>query len=97
MGVAPAATLHPVRVLGCDGGGRASDVVAGLEWTAAHVAATRAAVAPYGGTWPSVVGRCRFTLSNPRSERLEFSSYKRNMANRFQNLVQNSTCGATPW
>ena len=29
VGVAPAATLHPVRVLGCDGGGRASDVVAG--------------------------------------------------------------------
>ena len=30
-------------------------IVAGLEWTAAHVAATRAAVAPYGGSWPSVV------------------------------------------
>lgn len=28
VGVAPSAVIHPVRVLGCDGGGRASDVVA---------------------------------------------------------------------
>jgi subtilisin family serine protease len=28
VGVAASAVVHPVRVLGCDGGGRASDVVA---------------------------------------------------------------------
>ena len=34
-GAASLATLHAVRVLDCDGGGRVSDVLAGLEWTRA--------------------------------------------------------------
>ena len=36
-GAAPLATLHSVRVLGRDGGGRVSDVLAGLEWTRAFL------------------------------------------------------------
>ena len=32
VGVAPASTVHAVRVLGCIGGGSASGVIAGLEW-----------------------------------------------------------------
>ncbi len=36
FGVAKAATLLPVRVLGCDGSGYLSYVVAGLDWVAAH-------------------------------------------------------------
>lgn len=31
-GVAKAATVHPVRVLGCSGNGRNSDVIAGINW-----------------------------------------------------------------
>jgi len=31
-GVAPQVTLVPVRVLGCEGEGRASDVITGLDW-----------------------------------------------------------------
>ncbi|MBK6853150.1 MAG: S8 family serine peptidase [Burkholderiales bacterium] len=35
-GVAPGATLWPVRVLGCAGGGSLSGVIAGLDWVRAH-------------------------------------------------------------
>lgn len=57
VGVAPSSVvIHPVRVLGCGGGGRASDVVAGLEWIAAHVMSARAAArASSSGAWPAVV------------------------------------------
>ena len=33
-GVAKGVTLHPVRVLGCDGSGSASGVIAGIDWVA---------------------------------------------------------------
>ena len=36
VGVAPAARLVSVRVLDCDGNGRVSDVVAGIDWVARH-------------------------------------------------------------
>ena len=39
VGVAPEAALHSVRVLGRDGRGRVSDVLAGLEWTRAFLEA----------------------------------------------------------
>lgn len=38
-GIAKSSTVVPVRVLNCDGGGYMSDVVAGLDWVAAHHAA----------------------------------------------------------
>ncbi|WP_261775460.1 S8 family peptidase, partial [Kocuria turfanensis] len=44
-GVAKAATVVPVRVLDCDGAGYMSDVVAGLDWVAAHHTAGTPAVA----------------------------------------------------
>ncbi len=44
-GVAKAATVIPVRVLDCAGSGYTSDVVAGLDWVAAHHPAGAAAVA----------------------------------------------------
>ena len=44
-GVAKAATVVPVRVLDCTGGGYMSDVVAGLDWVAAHHTAGVPAVA----------------------------------------------------
>lgn len=43
-GIAKSSTVVPVRVLGCDGGGRMSDVVAGLDWIAGHHAAGTPAV-----------------------------------------------------
>ena len=39
VGTAPEAALHSVRVLGRDGRGRVSDVLAGLEWTRAFLEA----------------------------------------------------------
>jgi subtilisin family serine protease len=35
-GVAKGVTLHPVRVLGCDGSGANSAIIAGLDWVAAN-------------------------------------------------------------
>ncbi len=35
-GVAKSATVHPVRVLGCNGGGAVSDVISGINWVAAY-------------------------------------------------------------
>lgn len=43
VGVAPGARIHALKVLGCDGGGWISDVMAAVDWTAAN--ATRPAVA----------------------------------------------------
>lgn len=34
FGMAPEATIHPVRVLGCDGGGSTSSILSGLNWVA---------------------------------------------------------------
>ncbi len=34
FGMAPAAKLHPVKVLGCDGGGSTSAILSGLNWVA---------------------------------------------------------------
>ncbi|MFF2345168.1 S8 family serine peptidase, partial [Pseudarthrobacter sp. NPDC058119] len=44
-GVAKAATVVPVRALGCDGSGFDSDVIAGLDWIASQHAAGTPAVA----------------------------------------------------
>lgn len=35
-GVAKGVTLHPVRVLGCDGSGSTSGVIAGIDWVIKH-------------------------------------------------------------
>lgn len=56
-GVAKAATVVPVRVLDCNGSGYNSDVVAGLDWIAAHHTAGTPAVAnlSLGGAASSAV------------------------------------------
>ena len=36
FGVAKLVTLHSVRVIGCDGNGYVSDVIAGIDWTTAY-------------------------------------------------------------
>lgn len=43
VGVAPGARVHALKVLGCDGSGWTSDVLAAVDWTSAN--ATRPAVA----------------------------------------------------
>ncbi|MDE8587070.1 S8 family serine peptidase [Arthrobacter sp. NQ4] len=45
FGVAKSASVVPVRVLGCDGSGYDSDVIAGLDWIASQHAAGTPAVA----------------------------------------------------
>lgn len=40
-GVAKGVTLHPVRVLNCDGRGYVSSVLAGIDWVTAHQASHR--------------------------------------------------------
>ena len=52
FGVAKSASVVPVRVLGCDGSGYDSDVIAGLDWIASQHAAGTPAVAnlSIGGT-----------------------------------------------
>lgn len=53
-GVAKQATIVPVRVMGCDGSGWVSQVIAGLEWARAHHQAGAPAVANISlGSQPS--------------------------------------------
>ena len=53
LGVAPAASLKAISVLGCDGSGSVSTVLAGLDWLARNHAASSVAVLPFSGA-PSV-------------------------------------------
>ncbi len=56
LGVAPEVRLVAVRVLGCDGSGRTSDVLAGIEWVTQHHAAGHPTVANLSlGGGPSAV------------------------------------------
>ena len=48
-GVAKRATVHPVRVLGCDGGGSMSGVIAGVEWVAENAEKPAVANLSLGG------------------------------------------------
>jgi len=50
-GVAKQATVHAVRVLGCDGGGTVSGAIAGIDWVISHVSGQRSA----GQAWPAVI------------------------------------------
>jgi subtilisin family serine protease len=56
-GVAKNATIVPVRVLGCDGSGSYSGIIAGIDWTIAHHQAGTPAVAnmSLGGGFSSAV------------------------------------------
>lgn len=48
-GVAKKATLHPVRVLGCNGSGSNSNVIAGIDWVAANAVKPAVANMSLGG------------------------------------------------
>ncbi|XP_004363407.1 peptidase S8 and S53 [Capsaspora owczarzaki ATCC 30864] len=49
-GVAKNVTVHPVRVLGCDGEGAISDVIEGVAWVTANAIPPAVAVMSLGGT-----------------------------------------------
>ena len=51
-GAAKAVILHPVRVLGCDGAGYLSDVIAAIDWMVAEVEAHQSG--PASGHWRAV-------------------------------------------
>ncbi|TLM71326.1 S8 family serine peptidase [Pseudarthrobacter sp. NamB4] len=65
-GVAKGATVVPVRVLDCNGSGYNSDVVAGLDWVAAHHAAGVPAVVnlSLGGSASSAVDTAIQAVTN---------------------------------
>jgi subtilisin family serine protease len=48
-GVAKGVTLVPVRVLGCDGSGTSAEVIAGVDWVAAHAVKPAVANLSLGG------------------------------------------------
>ena len=49
VGVAPGVTLHPVQVLGCNGTGSMSGVIAGVEWVRTHAQGPAVANMSLGG------------------------------------------------
>jgi len=48
-GVAKSATLHSIRVLGCDGYGTVSDVLRGIDWVTSHAVSPAVANMSLGG------------------------------------------------
>lgn len=50
-GVAKKSIVHPVRVLGCDGGGSVSAAIAGIDWVIGEVNSMRSS----GQAWPAVI------------------------------------------
>lgn len=57
FGVAPGATIHPVRVLGCDGYGYWSDFIAALNWVKANAPRASVANASVGGYYDPAVNQ----------------------------------------
>jgi subtilisin family serine protease len=55
FGVAAGATVHPVRVLDCDGSGYASDVIAAFDWVATNAPRAAVANASLGGSYNPAV------------------------------------------
>mmetsp|Transcript_20635 Transcript_20635/g.55694 ORF Transcript_20635/g.55694 Transcript_20635/m.55694 type:complete len:810 (-) Transcript_20635:214-2643(-) len=56
-GVAPGATVHPVRVLGCSQAGAVSDVLAGMEWVANEANDLKIAIMSLGTEFDVTVNR----------------------------------------
>jgi serine protease len=63
-GIAKGAKLIAVRVLGCDGSGRNSDVIAGMEWVAQNHKKPAVANMSLGGGASSAVDRAVQTMTN---------------------------------
>lgn len=63
-GVAKSVTLVPVRVLGCDGSGTNSGVIAGIDWVRTHAVKPAVANMSLGGGASSAVDSAVNALSN---------------------------------
>jgi subtilisin family serine protease len=57
FGVAPRAIVHPVRIMGCDGGGSMSDFVAALDWVRRNAPRNAVANASGGGSYNPAVNQ----------------------------------------
>ena len=57
FGVAPRAIVHPVRIMGCDGGGSMSDFVAALDWVRRNAPSNSVANASGGGSYNAAVNQ----------------------------------------
>jgi subtilisin family serine protease len=62
-GVAKSVRLHSVQVLGCDGSGSTSDVIAGINWVKAHHAAKSVANLSLGGSKSTALNNAVTALS----------------------------------
>lgn len=62
-GVAKNVRLHGVQVLGCDGSGTTSDVIAGINWVTAHHAAKSVANLSLGGSKSTALNNAVTALS----------------------------------
>lgn len=62
-GVAKGVRLHSVRVLGCDGSAATSDVIAGINWVAAHHGARSVANLSLGGSKSTALNNAVTALS----------------------------------
>jgi len=62
-GVAKSVRLHAVQVLGCDGSGATSDVIAGINWVKAHHAAKSVANLSLGGSKSTAMNNAVTALS----------------------------------
>ena len=63
-GVAKGVTLHPVRVLDCDGSGNSSGVIAGIDWVAANRVLPAVANMSLGGGADAAIDTSVANLSN---------------------------------
>ena len=57
FGIAPRAIVHPVRIVGCDGGGSMSDFVAALDWVRRNAPRNAVANVSGGGSYNAAVNQ----------------------------------------
>eukprot|EP00891_Asterochloris_glomerata_P003240 jgi/Astpho2/3240/e_gw1.00052.42.1_t len=64
VGVAKNATIHPVRVIDCDGSGSIAQIIAGLEWISGNAELPAVVLMSIGGTATAVLDTAVQALTN---------------------------------